>query len=293
MGRNLFADKQPRKGRNLFASEPELTQSSPSFSILGQNLPQDEEAQKEYNKGMMRQGAQGLTFGSADELEAAVRSMSSETTYEQERDQIRSANKEFAKENPGAAIGAQVVGGLTTGGTSVARTVLANGGGRILAGATQGAAFGAAGGAGASEAELVGDDKEIGKFVGDTGRGLLIGAAAGGTLGAIGKYVANKNIQNQELRRILESGNPDSRAAKYALDGSNKLVKVKEAQEAIKQGFDEGVVDMIKGASKADRVNMQKMVNSMIQGRRNPLKALRDRPANVLGQSTSKRYAYV
>ena len=56
---------------------------------------------------------QGLTFGFADEMEAFARSLGNkDVSYEQQRDQIRTAMTEYAKAKPGEALAMEVAGAV-------------------------------------------------------------------------------------------------------------------------------------------------------------------------------------
>lgn len=75
--------------------------------------------------------------------------------------------------------------------------------------------------------------------------------------------------------------------------GGPKVVKDKVATEAIKQGFDEGVIAAIKGASPADKKIMQEMTNIMEQGKKNSRFAMTNRPGDVVGNSLMNRFKVV
>lgn len=251
---------------------------------------------REKVEGVERAVADGAMLGFGDESEAVLESMFTDKTYTQARDIIRAKKKEFAEENPKTALAANVAGGALTGGYGLGRNIAANAGKSALAkvGSTalEGAIFGGVAGAGSSEAELVGEDKEYGEFAGDVGSGAAVGLAVGTLAGSANAYMSSKAAKSEHLKNILEN-KPDSRTAKYMVDGAGKLSKDKVATQAIKQGFDEGVVSVMKGAQKQDRANMRKMVNIMISNKRNPKNAIRNRPADVIGQSVVKRYKYV
>jgi len=57
-----------------------------------------------------RQGAQGMSFGSSDEIEAALRSLLGEKSYSENLDSIRSELAKFDEENPEASMGAFIAG---------------------------------------------------------------------------------------------------------------------------------------------------------------------------------------
>ncbi len=260
--------------------------------------------------GLINQAGQGLTLNLADEgqagLWAAIGTALPESmgglpdgatlgdNYRGIRDTIRERNKQFSDDNPKAALTAQLAGGLATGGTGLSKTLATKAGagvvGKALAGGVTGAVIGGTAGAGNSEAELSGDNKDVGQFLADTSSGAAIGAVGGSLIGATTGYLANKTLQNKELKRILESGNGDSRVAEYTLNGAGKAVKMKESQAAIKQGFDAAVVDMVKGSSRGDRVGMQRMAKILETGKRNAVYADSNRPADVVGNAILKRY---
>jgi len=116
-----------------------------------------------------------------------------------------------------------------------------------------------------------------------------IAAAAGGVGGGIIKGIDSFRTNSAALKKVLET-DPDSTVAKYTLNGAGKVVKDKKAVEAIKQGFDEGVVSTIKGASKADKSQMLKMVNIQEKGLKNPKYAAINRPSDIVGESLMKRF---
>ena len=63
------------------------------------------------------------------------------------------------------------------------------------------------------------------------------------------------------------------------------VVKDQPAINAIKQGFDEGVVAAIKGGSKVDKRKMLEMTDIMEKGKRNKLFAMENRPGQVAGDT--------
>jgi len=74
--------------------------------------------------GMARAVLQGLSFGTADEAEAALRSLMGDETYAENLSDIRSEIKDFAEKNPKTALGLELAGSLPTalaGGAGLAR----------------------------------------------------------------------------------------------------------------------------------------------------------------------------
>lgn len=64
----------------------------------------------EYGAG--RAALQGLTFNTADEMEAALKAYVGKGTYEQNLAALKLAKEEYEKQNPKTAIAAEVIGGL-------------------------------------------------------------------------------------------------------------------------------------------------------------------------------------
>lgn len=62
--------------------------------------------------GIGRSLAQGATFGFADELEALVKSLSGQGTYEQNLAALELAKQKFGQQNPKTALTSEIVGGL-------------------------------------------------------------------------------------------------------------------------------------------------------------------------------------
>ena len=74
--------------------------------------------------GMARAVLQGLSFGTADEAEAALRTLMGDETYADNLSDIRSEIKDFAEKNPKTALGLELAGSLPTaiaGGAGLAR----------------------------------------------------------------------------------------------------------------------------------------------------------------------------
>jgi hypothetical protein len=158
-----------------FQTEIGATQRTPA-------APGRERSLGEYLGGLARQGAQGLTFGFADELEAGARSLVGGRSYSDVVGEVRRENEEFAQDNPGASLTANLVGGIVpfTGGPLGAAARWATRGATLprTAGrsALLGAGAGGAAGLGAGEQETWNPLERI-----PSG---LTGAAFGGAIGA-------------------------------------------------------------------------------------------------------------
>jgi hypothetical protein len=166
-------------------------------------------------KPIARQVAQGASFGAADELEAAVRAPFSDRTYGDLRDDIRGQNRAFAEENPKTAIGAQLAGGLLTGGAAMRAFGMAGAAaptamGRIAQGAKAGAAGGGFAGTASSEGDFLDRIKSGAK-------GAAGGALAGTAIaGGVEAFRAATPIMRDIMNRVTTKGNTGERARRMA-----------------------------------------------------------------------------
>lgn len=145
--------------------------------------------------------------------------------------------------------------------------------------------------------------KGVGKTAGDRAFEItgspLIGAVASttpeliGSLVPITKMVTKRSALKQTIAKQIESGSTDKAIATYMLNGAGKLKTDKVAKEAIKQGFDQGVIAAAKGASKIDRAKMAEMVDITKKGKENALFAMKNRPSDVAGNSLLERVKHV
>ena len=163
---------------------------------------QETESVTDYNKYVqsIRQAAQGLTFGTGEEIEAGVRSIFSPRPYKDIRDELRTKQQLFESDNPALAAGLEIggavavpFGGLLRGANIAGRALKAGDvGTKIQRGLTSekaatrigtGAGVGAAGGAtyGAGKAEEISDIPEK--------------ALEYGTLGAVGGAIIPEAIK--------------------------------------------------------------------------------------------------
>lgn len=194
--------------------------------------------------GYTRAGAQGATFGFADEAEAGVRSLGG-GSYKQIRDRVRAENDAFSDANPVSALAANLLGGVLTGGAALkaaqgaaklataARVVAprlsatATTSAKVGQAARAGAGAGALAGAGAAkETEDLGESMAVGGLLG----GVLGGAAAGaGTVVRGARNVASRIGQGQRdpgpIRRAIRADSPEDGAVKRVagLLGNQKM----------------------------------------------------------------------
>lgn len=177
---------------------------------------------------------QGATLGFADEIEGGARALVSKTPYANIVSDIRAKNKQYADENPLANAGAQLGGGLLTGG-GIAKTLggaakSAAGlstGGKIMQAVKTGAKVGAATGAiaGAGSGESV-EGRVQGAVVG-AGLGGVLGGAMGGVAESASNYrdiaswmrdMMGKTTGEAARRRALEKITTDLQRAGLSPD---------------------------------------------------------------------------
>ena len=128
-----------------------------------------------YAGNLARAIGQGVTFGFGDELEAGVRSLVGDRTYDEEVADIRKSISEFRETDPIAAYGSEIVGSIPTG-IGLAGLALRGGlKGAAKLGALEGSIYGAGEGEGVT--------------------GTATSAALGTGLGAAGGKVAEKAFE--------------------------------------------------------------------------------------------------
>ena len=151
---------------------------------------------KDYARAILGQGF-GLGFG--DEAEAYVRSILSNKEYDEVIKEVRSEIEEFREEQPVAAYGSELAGGLLTGVAGLGRTALA----QAVKKAPKTTA--------AIQSGLYG----VGTGEGDirTQEGLMqrgVGGAVSGTLGLAGSSIGQAVLPKvtPEARKLLKEGVP-------------------------------------------------------------------------------------
>lgn len=257
----LYAEYQASRAAPRESARPSIRVASESTTTRGPGkAPARARADIDYAKGLLRQAAQGATFGFADEAEAGVRTITG-APYRETRDSIRGANAAFAEANPGTALAANVAGGILTGGAAsaaakgtgalarasrllapqvAAGTSLA---GRIGQAAKVGGAMGAVGGAGvAEEMGDVGRNVVTGGLVGAAGGALFAGAAEG-MRGArnLASRVGQGRAEAGPIRRAVRADSPQETAVKRLLNrvqGQKMTVDDLAAQSRVADGPD-------------------------------------------------------
>lgn len=139
---------------------------------------------------VVRQVADGATFGLADKIAAGMDALTGRGgSYDENLPKERARTKEFADENPVTAFGAQLAGGIATGGgiaksglTLLPRVKDAGLAAKVTAGAIEGAGYGAASGAGHT-------DGALSDYLTGAREGATAGAIVGGALPVAGTAI--------------------------------------------------------------------------------------------------------
>jgi len=109
----------------------------------------------------------------------------------------------------------------------------------------------------------------------------------------VAKQAARQSPFKQKVKQLIESGTPDDITAKFIINGAGKVRADPIAREAIKQGFDEGLVAAIKGSTPKDQSIMLKMMDVLKKGRTNKRFASENRPSDIIGDSVLNRFKFV
>lgn len=126
---------------------------------------------------------QGLAFGFGDEVEAFVRSIGNDRTYDELVNEIRGDIETFREEAPVLAYGSELLGGALTGGAGLGRTAAST--------ALRSGALGATYGAGQAEGG-----------VGERLQGAAVGGTVGAGLGATAKkFLPGVSKEARELQK--------------------------------------------------------------------------------------------
>lgn len=200
----------------------------------------------DYRDGVARAAAQGVTFGFGDELEAFIRSNVHGRDYDATLGKIRSEIDRFRAENPGAALTAEIIGGIASAVVLPSAAALkgASVGSRVLQSAKFGGLYGGLYGAGTSEGGAL-----------ERAKGAAIGAGIGGATGGAGalgvsavqagvRAVRNAyqslagvargavNADDEAARRVAGALNADRATGQIGLDDAGLAVAQKQGQPA-------------------------------------------------------------
>ena len=207
----------------------------------------------DYGKGAERTRqalGQGLALGFGDEIEAGVRSLGSDDSYEEIRDRLRAKNKAYTTENPKEALALELGGSMLTGVGGLTRFGLAQGAktgiGKVMA---TNAGLGGTYGLGTSESDTLAGQ------AGDAGVGATIGGVGAGALQGIGrtlKPVVSKYSQKLAEKAVnRESGYITKGQAVGGVSGKieealgNTLPSIKQARLDGLKGYNDDVVESV------------------------------------------------
>lgn len=246
-----------------------------------------------YALNTAREGIQGMTLGFSDEIGAGMAALAASMTsdakftdaYNDIVKHVRNEQNAFREENPKTAMAAQLVGGLATGGAGFAKfgaKQAATNIGRVLPNVAVGAVEGGIAGAGfEDENKLEGAAK-----------GAVTGAIVGGAIGEAANHFQKNSALKKEITELFAKNPSDVKLVNYMQQGS-KVVKDKAAEEAIRQGYDKGVIQAVKVSSNKDKVLMQKMVDVLEKGKQNSRYGAVNRPSDIVGDSLARRVKFI
>jgi len=192
----------------------------------------------------VREFAQGASYAFADEAEAGVRSLVDKlqgNAFEGEADvvqtrkdlgygdfkeEINQEREEYAEENPVAAIGLEILGGVMAGG-AVARSL---GTAKTVAGTAK-----IQGAAGAAEAGLygLGTGDTVEERIQNAGVGIIAGGLLGSAAGAAFKHVGNKMEAKRKIvaRELKKTADADKNTVIQQKMYQNKLAAVAKGKK--------------------------------------------------------------
>lgn len=129
---------------------------------------------------------------------------------------------------------------------------------------------------------------------------MAAGSVAVGTGDDVGRAVFKaKTPAKEKIAQLIADGTPDGSTAKFKIKptpvgkamavGGPRVVRDASAISAIKQGFDPGVVAVIKGSSRETRAKMLQMSNLLARGKNDAKFAVSNRPTDIAGRSLMDR----
>jgi len=276
-------------GRNLFAEEVSPTPQPQGRNLLAQTapmVPRETQPDQSFAGGVGQELLQGATLGFSDEIQSFIAAAVASPFIEDKtfgqimqdaRKSFRDQQEQFREENPNTALGAQIAGGLATGGTGLAKTGLATGG-KTLAGTAGKSALGAgavgtAAGAGfADEDELFSQETLV--EAGKTGAlSAILGAATPIVLrGAIsaGKLVPKALPESlmETAVKIRPSVPQDKRASMVRTALDEGIMPTTKGLELIEQkitNLDQGLNKIIDAATDRGKLVSKKVLFSELK----------------------------
>lgn len=297
--RNLFADSPPQpaeeipqeQGRRLF----DINQPEP---VQVQDVPR--ETMEDFPGAGIIEPAAAIASGIGSEVVGGLAGLATAPFVGAEEatetiEGIREAGTFQPRTEAGQA-GLQTVGDLVQAGVDLVNFPISG-----LAGLSE-----LISGQGVEQAAKTVQDvqeKGVGKAAGDrafeiTGDPLLSAVAETSpalvaSLVPLTKIAKTESALKTKLADQIKAGSTDKALVNYMVNGAGKLKTDKLAQETVKQGFDQGVIAAVKGATQSDRAKMGQMVDVMQKGKGNALFAMKNRPSDVAGNSLVDRVKYI
>ena len=186
------------------------------------------ESPPEARRAAIRNVLQGMTFGTAEEAEAALRSAFGDKTYSENIDLIRSEMKAFKEQYPGQALTQELVGGVMSPATLLKAPQYIERLAPMARGAIKGGTGGFAYGVGSAEGGL-GDRLEEGAV--GAGIGIFIGAPLEKLASSIGNFKLNKAIKDQQKMPDIDKLRTVKDAAYEAVDQTEFAIGPGQAQQ--------------------------------------------------------------
>lgn len=208
--------------------EPEMTDAL-TVSDLGV------QAQPTATRDTIRNVLQGVSFGTADEAEAALRSAFGDQTYAENIDTIRAEMSAYAEENPGSALAQELAGAFLSPAGLLKAPAYIERAAPLLRGAVKGGTGGFVYGVASAEGDLLerGEEGLVG-----AGAGVIIGAPLEKAVSLIGNAKLNRQIKAQSVSPDLDRLKSIKDAAYEAVDQTNFAIGPGEAQDIFKRASD-------------------------------------------------------
>lgn len=220
------AQPQPQQPQLPPMEDPQLSRDALTVSEAGiQDSP-------EARRAAVRNVLQGITFGTADEAEAALRSALGDQTYEQNIGLIRQEMAQFAKENPSQAFTQEAVGALMSPATLLRGPQYIEQAAPLVRGGIRGGVGGGLYGFGSAEGGL-GERLEEGAV--GAGVGIFIGAPLEKAASLLGNIPLNRAIRKQNTAPSVKSLEEAKNAAYDAVDDAGFAIGPGEAQQIVQR----------------------------------------------------------
>lgn len=201
--------------------EPEMADPLMVSDVGVESSPEDARA-------TIRNVLQGVSFGTADEAEAALRSAFGDQGYQQNLDVIRQEMKAYAEANPEAALTQELVGAGMSPASLLKAPKYIEALSPMARGSVKAGTGGFVYGAGSAEGDLAQRAEE--GLVG-AGAGVIIGAPLEKAVSLLGNAKLNRQIKAQSRAPDIDRLKSIKDAAYEAVDQTNFAIGPGEAQQ--------------------------------------------------------------